>query len=293
MCEVLEVSRSGFYAWLRTPESDRSRSNRELLREIRIAFNRSRQTYGSPRLVVELNESGISCSENRVARLMRRSGIRAVGKRKYRVTTDSKHNYPVAENFLDRDFSADRPNTVWCSDITYIWTSEGWLYLAGVIDLHSRMLVGWSMGSRITAELTLSALRQAISRREVKPDLMHHSDRGGQYAASEYQKLLKKTEMICSMSRKGDCWDNAPMESFFATLKTELVNREQFRTRQEARAKIFDYIEVFYNRQRRHSTLGMKCPVDFERRKTLSSYHVRIFGGRSIINYETTLQTHF
>jgi transposase InsO family protein len=271
MCEVLEVSRSGFYAWLRTPESDRARSDRELLREIRIAFDRSRQTYGSPRLVVELNESGIPCSENRVARLMRRSGIRAVCKRKYRVTTNSKHGYPVADNLLDRDFSADRPNTVWCSDITYIWTSEGWLYLAGVIDLHSRMIVGWSMGPRLTAELTLSALRQAISRREVKPDLMHHSDRGGQYAAGEYQKLLKKTEMICSMSRKGDCWDNAPMESFFATLKTELVYREKFRTRQEARAKIFDYIEVFYNRQRRHSTLGMKCPVDFERRKTLSS----------------------
>ena len=268
---MLQVSRSGFYAWTRTLESERARSDRELLREIRIAFDRSRQTYGSPRLTVELQESGVSCSENRVARLMRRSGIRAVSKRKYRVTTNSKHNYPVAENQLDRDFSADCPNAVWCSDITYIWTSEGWLYLAGVIDLHSRMLVGWSMGPRLTAELTLSALRQAISRREVKPDLMHHSDRGGQYAAAEYQKLLKKTEMICSMSRKGDCWDNAPMESFFATLKTELVYREQFKTRQEARAKIFDYIEVFYNRQRRHSTLGMKCPVDFERRNTLSS----------------------
>ncbi len=153
----------------------------------------------------------------------------------------------------------------------YIWTSEGWLYLAGVIDLYSRMLVGWSMGPRIKAELTLEALHQAIARRDVTPDLMHHSDRGGQYAADEYQKLLTETEMICSMSRKGDCWDNAPMESFFATLKTELVYRERFKTRQEAKAKIFEYIEVFYNRQRRHSTLGMKSPVDFERQQTLSS----------------------
>ena len=271
MCDVLEVSRGRFYSWLRSPESERSRVNRVLLTEIRIAFDRSRQTYGSPRLAVELKESGVPCSENRVARLMRLSGIRAIGKRKYRVTTNSKHNHPVAENLLNRDFSANYPNEVWLSDITYIWTTEGWLYLAGVIDLHSRMLVGWSMGPRVKAKLTLEALRQAISRREVKPDLMHHSDRGGQYAATEYQQLLTRTEMICSMSRKGDCWDNAPIESFFATLKTELVYREQFKTRQEAKAKIFEYIEVFYNRQRRHSSLEMKSPVDFERQQTLSS----------------------
>jgi len=271
MCEVLEVSRGGFYAWLRSPESERSHANRALLTEIRVAFDRSRQTYGSPRMTEELNDSGILCSENRVARLMRLGGIRAVGKRKYRVTTDSKHTHPVAENLLDRQFSTDRPNAVWLSDITYIWTSEGWLYLAGVIDLYSRMLVGWSMGPRLKAELTLEALRQAIARRNVRPDLMHHSDRGGQYAATEYQKLLKKTKMICSMSRKGDCWDNAPIESFFATLKTELVYREQFKTRQEAKAKIFEYIEVFYNRQRRHSTLGYKSPIDFERQQALSS----------------------
>lgn len=271
MCEVLEVSRGRFYIWLRSPESERSRSNRALLREIRLAFDRSRQTYGSPRMAEELNDLGLLCSENRVARLMRLSGIRAVGKRKYRVTTDSKHKHPVADNLLNRNFSVDNPNEVWLSDITYVWTSEGWLYLASVIDLYSRMLVGWSMGSRIKAELTLEALHQAIARRDVKPDLMHHSDRGGQYAATEYQKLLKKTKMICSMSRKGDCWDNAPMESFFATLKTELVYREQFKTRQEAKAKIFEYIEMFYNRQRRHSSLGYKSPVDFERQQTLSS----------------------
>ncbi len=271
MCEVLEVSRGRFYAWLRSPESERSHANRALLAEIRIAFDRSRQTYGSPRLAVELKESGVSCSKNRVARLMRQSGIRAVSKRKYRVTTNSRHKHPVADNLLNRQFRIDRPNAVWLSDITYVWTSEGWLYLAGVIDVYSRMLVGWSMSHRITAELTLSALRQAISRRDVQPDLIHHSDRGGQYAATEYQKLLTDTAMICSMSRKGDCWDNAPMESFFATLKAELIYREQFKTRQEAKAKIFEYIEVFYNRQRRHSTLGYKNPVDFERRQTLSS----------------------
>lgn len=271
MCEVLEVSRGRFYSWLKSPESERSRVNRALLTEIRVAFDRSRQTYGSPRLAVELKESGVACSENRVARLMRLGGIRAIGKRKYRVTTNSKHNHPVAKNLLNRQFSADRPNAVWLSDITYVWTSEGWLYLAGVIDLYSRMLVGWSMSHRITAELTLEALHQAISRREVKPDLIHHSDRGGQYVAKDYQKLLTDTAMICSMSRKGDCWDNAPMESFFATIKTELIYREQFKTRQEAKTKIFEYIEAFYNRQRRHSTLGCKSPVDFERLQTLSS----------------------
>lgn len=271
MCEVLEVSRAGFYTWLMCPESERRRANRALLSEMRIAFARSRQVYGSPRLTDELKDSGVSCSENRVARLMRQSGIRAVGKRKYRVTTHSKHNYPVAENLLNRQFSANKPNTVWLSDITYIWTAEGWLYLAGVIDVYSRMLVGWSMNNRVTAQLTLSALRQAIDRRGVHPNLIHHSDRGSQYAAGEFQRLLSESGMICSMSRKGDCWDNAPMESFFATLKAELVNREQFKTRQEAKAKIFEYIEVFYNRQRRHSTLGYKSPVDFEQRQTLSS----------------------
>lgn len=271
MCEVLEVSRGGFYSWLKRPESERSRVNRRLLSHIRVAFDRSRQSYGSPRLTDELKASGVSCGENRVASLMRQSGIRAVGKRKYRVTTHSKHNHPVAENLLNRQFSAGKPNAVWLSDITYIWTAEGWLYLAGVLDVYSRKLVGWSMDHRVTAELTLSALRQAINRRNVTPNLIHHSDRGSQYAAGEYQRLLKESGMICSMSRKGDCWDNAPMESFFATLKAELVNREQFKTRQEAKAKIFEYIEVFYNRQRRHSTLGNRSPVDFEQRQTISS----------------------
>jgi transposase InsO family protein len=271
MCQVLAVSMSGYYAWLRRPESILSQANRVLLTEIRMAHQRSRQTYGSPRMTTELTERGYVCSENRVARLMRASGIRAVGKRKYRVTTQSQHAYPVADNLLERNFIVDRPNAVWLSDITYIWTSEGWLYLAAVMDLHARMVVGWSMGPRVDADLTLSALRQAIDRREVRPDLVHHSDRGSQYAATEYQKLLTQTRMIGSMSRKGDCWDNAPMESFFATLKTELVYRMRFKTREEAKQRIFEFIEVFYNRQRRHSSLGDQSPWDFENTAALAS----------------------
>jgi putative transposase len=271
MCRVLEVSPSGLYAWACRTESDRARANRELVSKIRIAFDKSRKTYGSPRMTTELVEAKVRCSENRVARLMRVNGIRAIGKRKYRATTHSKHAHPVAENLLNREFSVDRPNAVWLSDITYIWTSEGWLYLAAVMDLYSRLSVGWSMGSRVNADLTLDALCQGIHRRKVRPDLMHHSDRGSQYASGDYQELIKKTRMICSMSRKGDCWDNAPMESFFATLKAELVYRERFKTRQEAKAKIFEYIEVFYNRQRRHSSLGNQSPVDFERRQIISS----------------------
>jgi putative transposase len=268
MCRVLEVSVSGFYAWLRRPESRRTQANRVLSSAIRMVHERCRQTYGSPRMTVELKALGYACSENRVARLMRARRIRAVGKRKYRVTTQSRHAYPVADNLLDRNFTVDGPNAVWLSDITYVWTSEGWLYLAGIMDLYSRLVVGWSMRPRLDAELTLSALRQAICRRAVRPQLVHHSDRGSQYAATEYQKLLAATEMIGSMSRKGDCWDNAPMESFFATLKTELVYRMKFRTREEAKRKIFEFIEIFYNGQRRHSSLGDRSPLDFERTAT-------------------------
>lgn len=270
MCEVLKVSRGGYYAWLSRLESERRKANRRLLSEIRMVHDRSRRTYGSPRVTVELNESGISCSVNRVARLMRDAGIRAKTKRKYRATTDSKHSYPVALNLLDRQFAVARPNAVWVSDITYIWTSEGWLYLAGVVDLYSRMVVGWSMSRRITGQLTLDALNQALGRRRPKPGLLHHSDRGSQYAAGDYQNLLGNHQITCSMSRKGDCWDNAPMESFFATLKTELIYDDRFATREDAKAKIFEYIETFYNRERRHSSLGFKSPVDFERTATLS-----------------------
>jgi transposase InsO family protein len=195
---------------------------------------------------------------------MREHGIRAKRGRKYKVTTNSNHNYPVAPNLLNRQFEVSIANAVWVSDITYIWTSEGWLYLAGVIDLYSRMVVGWSLSSRIDEQLVQAALKHALTRRRPLQGLLHHSDQGSQYAAMGYQKLLKNHGMICSMSRKGDCWDNAVMESFFATLKTELIYQERFATKEDARLKIFDYIEVFYNRKRRHSSLGYKSPLDFE-----------------------------
>lgn len=245
-------------------------ANRRLLSDIRMVHERSRRTYGSPRVTAELHAQGVGCSENRVARLMRLNGIQSKRRRKYRVTTNSKHNHPVAPNLLAREFTVDHPNAVWVSDITYIWTSEGWLYLAGVVDLYSRMVVGWSMSNRITGDLTRDALNQALGRRRPRPGLLHHSDQGKQYAAGDYRKLLKVHQVTCSMSRKGDPWDNAPMESFFATLKTELIYDERFATREDAKAKIFEYIEVFYNWERRHSSLGFKSPVDFERTATLT-----------------------
>jgi transposase InsO family protein len=237
-----------------------------LLSQIRIAYGRNRGVYGSPRITEELRDQGYVCNEKRVARLMRESGIRAKTVRKFKVTTDSKHNLPVAPNLLDRQFTASRPNAVWVSDITYIWTSEGWLYLAGIVDLYSRQVVGWAMSRRIDGQLTLSALRQAIARRHPDRGLLHHSDQGRQYAAGDYRDLLADHGMVASMSRIGDCWDNAVMESFFGTLKTEMVYFEKFSSREEAKTKIFEYIEVFYNRQRRHSTLGQLSPAEFERK---------------------------
>jgi len=265
MCRVLLVSRSGYYAWLVRPESERSRSNRFLVSQIRMAHQRSRKSYGSPRITDELNDSGIACGRHRVARLMRPHGIRAKTVKKYKATTNSKHPLPVAENLLARDFTVSRPNAVWVADLTYIWTEEGWLYLAVVLDLYSRLIVGWAMSDRINGALTLTALRQALNRRQPSPGLIHHSDRGKQYAAGGYRELLHEYGAICSMSRKGDCWDNAPCESFFGTLKQELVYQERFATRVEAQAKIFEYIEVFYNRQRRHTAVGSHSPVEFER----------------------------
>lgn len=266
MCRVLRVSRSGYYAWAGRPESPRSLENGRLLSQIRIAYDRSRRLYGSPRVTEELRDQGYVCNEKRVARLMRVHGIRAKTVRKYKVTTDSKHNLPVAPNLLNRQFTVVRPNAVWVSDITYIWTSEGWLYLAGVVDLYSRQVVGWAMSRRVDGQLTLSALRQAIARRHPDPGLLHHSDQGKQYAAADYRDLLTDQGLVASMSRRGDCWDNAVMESFFGTLKTEMIYFEKFLSREEAQTKIFEYIEVFYNRQRRHSTLGQLSPVEFERR---------------------------
>jgi transposase InsO family protein len=264
MCRLFEVSRSGYYAWLGRPESRRDRENRLLTERIRAVHAESRQRYGSPRVSRQLRAEGYPCGKNRVAKLMKENGIRAKRRRRYKATTDSKHVYPVAPNLLERRFEPGCADRVWASDITYIQTQEGWLYLAPMMDLHSRRIVGWSAGSGLDHSLVAKALEMAIANRRPQRGLIHHSDRGVQYACGEYQRLLRSHGMRSSMCRKGDCWDNAPMESFFASLKTELVRGRSYRTRAEARREIFEYIEVFYNRRRMHSSLGYLSPVQFE-----------------------------
>jgi transposase InsO family protein len=267
LCRVLEVSRSGFYGWLRRPESRASRANRLLSQEIAEIHRDSRGTYGSPRVYRELKRRGKAASRHRVARLMRRDGLQAKTKRRFRATTDSRHSYPVAPELLHRNFTPEGPNRVWASDITYIWSTEGWLYLAIVMDLYSRCIIGWSMAERLTTPLVSDAARMALQWRNPPRGLLHHSDRGSQYASEDYQELLTKNGMLCSMSRKGNCWDNAPVESFFSTLKRELVFHQRYHTRDEARQSIFEYIERFYNRQRIHSSLGYRTPLEFEQRQ--------------------------
>ena len=224
------------------------------------------QNYGSPRICRALKRADIPCSENRVARLMHNAKIIAVQRRKFRVTTDSKHNWPVAPNILERNFETDAPNKIWLTDITYIWTWEGWLYLAFVLDLYYRGIVGLSMASRVTDELTQNALKQALLRRNPPKGLIHHSDRGSQYASGDYQELLKKHEIVPSMGRKGDCWDNAVGESFLHTLKVEKINKCRFKTRAQAIQEIFEYVETYYNCKRMHSSLGYLSPFEFEKR---------------------------
>ena len=224
------------------------------------------QDYGSPRIWNDLKKRNVPCSENRVARLMRAAGIVGIQRRKFKATTNSNHHWPVAPNLLERNFSVDEPNKIWVTDITYIWTWEGWLYLSFVLDLYSRGVVGLAMSNRITDELTQSALRQALGRRNPRAGLIHHSDRGSQYASGDYQALLKEHGITPSMSRKGDCWDNAVAESFLHTLKVEKINRYRFKTRDEAKSKIFGYIEMYYNRKRTHSSLGYFSPFDYEKR---------------------------
>jgi putative transposase len=264
-CGVLGVSRSGYYAWRDRVRSERSERQEQLITEMRaIHAEQGKHSYGSPRMHRELQALGHEVSENTVARLMKENGLRATTARKFRHTTDSNHGHPVAENVMDREFTATRPNEKWVSDITYVETDEGWLYVAAVEDLYSRKVVGWSLGDRMTRELVESALRMAIGRRLPCGELLLHSDRGSQYASGSYQELLGSQGITCSMSRRGNCWDNAPMESFFATLKKELVHQERYATRAEARASIFEYIEVFYNTERRHSSLGYVSPQAFE-----------------------------
>lgn len=267
MCRLLEVKRSTYYAWRRRPESRRATEDRRLRLEIEVSHKASDRSYGSPRVHQDLQELGIRCGRKRVARLMRENGIRAKQARRYKVTTDSDHSHAVADNLLDRQFDVDGPDRVWTADITYIWTREGWLYLAAIVDLFSRRVVGWSMSNRINGQLVLGALSMAQGRRKPSPGLLHHSDRGSQYACRDYRAILEQHGMICSMSRKGDCWDNAVSESFFKTLKVERVNDRDYWTREEAKADIIDYIERFYNRSRRHSYLGYISPVEFELRK--------------------------
>ena len=264
MSDVLSVSRSGYYAWLKRPASGRKQANAELLEKIRIVHRDSDKSYGSPRVHRALKEQGDSYGKNRVARLMREDGLRSKTKWRFKATTDSKHHLPVAPNLLNRDFHPGKPDEVYTGDITYVWTAEGWLYLAVVMDLFSRAVVGWAMDKRMTRQLVMNALTMAVQRRATPSGIIFHSDRGSQYASDDFQSLLSQYGMRCSMSRKGDCWDNAPVESFFGTLKRELIFHRKYLTRFHARQNIFDYIERFYNRRRLHSTLGYKSPAAYE-----------------------------
>jgi putative transposase len=265
MCEVLGVSPGGYYGWRRRPPSPRRQRRDALVAAIKAVHAEVKARYGSPRIHAELVARGEACCVNTVAGLMRRYGVAAKTKRKFRCTTDSNHGRPVAENLVGRQFAPGAADRAWAADITYIPTREGWLYLAAVEDLHSRKIVGWSMGERIDSRLVVDALEMAVARRLPGDGLVAHSDRGSQYASEHYQRLLASHGITCSMSRRGDCWDNAPMESFFASLKKELVHDVEFATRAEARAEVFEYIEVFYNRVRRHSALGYRSPEQYER----------------------------
>jgi putative transposase len=270
MCHVLKVSRAGYYAWLGRPESPRAARSAEILETIRQIHRDSGETYGSPRVHRALKARGIACCEKAVAKLMRREGLRAANARRFVVrTTDSEHDHAIAENTLDRQFEPGEPDRVWVADITYIATGEGWLYLAAVLDLGSRMIVGWAAADHLRSELAERALKNALEHRRPIGPLLHHSDRGVQYACDDYQERLRANGFEVSMSRKGNCHDNAVMESFFGTLKQELVYRQDYATREEGRQSLFEYIEVFSNRQRLHSTLGYLSPLQYEESRKL------------------------
>ena len=265
MCRQLGVARSGYYAWCRRGESRRAAANRKLLVHIRTAHQLGRGEYGSPRVHRELRAGGHEVGRHRVARLMRQDRLFGRKRRRFVHTTDSAHSHRIAPNTLQRRFKPAAPNRVWAADITYVPTRQGWLYLAVVLDLFSRRVVGWHMSSRLDQQLTLSALEMALISRRPKPGLLHHSDRGVQYASDAYQQLLTSSGALCSMSRKGNCWDNAVVESFFNTLKTGLGHDVDFTDREQATQAIFEYVEIFYNRQRRHSSLDYVSPTEYER----------------------------
>lgn len=265
LCDVLGVSPAGYYAWRTRPQSRRSAANRDLVGDIQQVHREALGRYGSPRIHAELQAQGRGASRGRIERLMRRHGIRAIMARPRRVrTTDSRHDFPIAPNLLARNFTATAPNRIWLADITYVETDQGWLYLATVLDLYSRKIVGWAMCDHLRTDLPLAALRMAISAQRPDAGLIHHSDRGVQYASMEYRKVIQFAGFQASMSRKGDCYDNAPMESFFHTLKTELVHHRKYATPAEAARDIFSYIEGFYNRTRRHSAIGYISPIEME-----------------------------
>jgi transposase InsO family protein len=269
MCRVLKVHQSGYYRWLKSREgASREGHNRLLSVQIKSVFGEFKGRYGSPRLCRELRQRGMVANHKRVARLMRDAGLRAKSAKRFKVTTQSRHRYPVAANLLERRFEVTVANSLWVSDITYVWTQEGWLYVAVVLEAYSRRVVGWSWSKTLGADLAVRALKRALQERAPAPGWMHHSDRGVQYVCGAYQEVLRASEATVSMSRKGNCWDNALAESFFATLKKELIQGENYRTRQEAVSAIWQYIEVFYNRQRKHSKLGYQSPVEFEEKQT-------------------------
>ncbi len=271
LCGALGVSRGGFYAWLTRPRSQRSRGDEELSAKVRASFLASDRTYGARRVWHDMLAEGISCGLHRIERLMRLQALRARPRRR-RLPPDlgERQIAAVAANVLDRSFEAPAPNRKWIADFTYVWTAEGWLYVAAVVDLFSRRVVGWSMSTAMTAQFVTDALVMAIWRRGKPDTLLHHSDRGSQYSSEQFQKLMADHGVVCSMSRSGNVWDNAAMESFFSSLKTERTARKTYRTRDEAKADVFDYIECFYNPKRRHSTIGYLSPVEFEMKAGLA-----------------------
>jgi transposase InsO family protein len=267
MCRLLSVSRSGYYSWKKRPLSGRDQANQKLLTEIKRVFEDEKRRPGSPRISRRLQEEGKPASRHRVAKLMKANGLRAKAAKKYKATTNSNHSLPVAPNLLEQNFTADAPDQKWVSDITYIWTEEGWLYLAVVLELYSRRVIGWAIGERMTAALVCDALIMALWRRQMPKGVIVHSDRGSQYCSAAYQKLFKQHQLVCSMSKKGDCYDNAAMESWNHSFKVEAVHGDRFLTRSEAKYQVFDYIEVYYNRKRLHSKLGYVSPEAYEAKK--------------------------
>jgi transposase InsO family protein len=267
MCRVLTVSRSGYYGWRGRSPSDREQANVRLTADVQRIYTEHKGRTGAPRITKHLREEGQKVGKNRVASVMQAERLRAKAARKYKATTNSNHNLPVAPNLLEQDFTAARPNCKWVSDITYVATDEGWLYVAVVLDLYSRLVVGWAMSERMTAQLVCDALRMALWRRKMPTGVIVHSDRGSQYCSADHQRLLRDNQLLCSMSKKGDCYDNAAMESWNHSLKVEAIHGERFVTREIAKAHVFEYIEVYYNRRRLHSRLGYLSPETFEARR--------------------------